>query len=78
MMSQDDLSATIEDAVSRAMAEKKPKEVYLTQAEVMTRLQVSRSTLWHWNKSGYLRKIKRGSKVTYRQSDVEAIIRGEI
>lgn len=79
MVSQEELSAAIENIVCRAM-EKKPdtENIYITHAEAMRRLGVSRATLWHWDKSGYLRKIKRGSKVTYRLSDVEKILRGEL
>ena len=77
MVSQEELSAAIESIVCRAI-EKKPDNIYITHAEAMRRLGVSRATLWHWDKSGYLRKIKRGSKVTYRLSDVEKILRGEL
>lgn len=33
------------------------------------------STMWRWEKCGYLAKIKIGVKVYYRQSDIEDIIK---
>lgn len=32
------------------------------------------STLWRWEKAGYLTPVKIGTKVFYRQSDIAAII----
>ncbi|KAA2651618.1 MerR family transcriptional regulator, partial [Alistipes onderdonkii] len=38
------------------------------------KLHVDPSTLWSWDKRGYLRKIEVGGKRLYRESDVEAIL----
>ena len=46
------------------------EEVYLTAKETAGKLGVDLSTLWRWDKSGYLKKIKVGNTVRYRQSDV--------
>ena len=45
-------------------------EKYLTTNEVSKRLGVDDSTLWRWNKIGYLKKIKLGNKVFYKESDI--------
>ena len=78
MVSPEDFARAVECAVAKAMTNTKPKETYLTVDEAASRLGVSCSTLWRWNKEGYLTKIKRGKKITYRFSDVERIINGEI
>ena len=78
MVSPEDFASAVECAVAKAMTNTKPKETYLTVDEAALRLGVSRSTLWRWDKEGYLKKIKRGKKITYRQSDIERIINGEI
>lgn len=50
------------------------KEKYLTKEEVKTICHVCDATLWHWNKKGYLKTVKIGSKVRYRQSDIRKIL----
>lgn len=35
------------------------------------------STLWRWEKTGYLVPVKIGVKVFYRQSDLDAIIKAK-
>ena len=78
MVSPEDFASAVECAVAKAMTSSKPKETFLTVDEAASRLGVSRTTLWRWDKEGYLKKIKRGKKITYRLSDVERIINGEI
>ena len=50
------------------------KERYLTKEEVKQICGVCDATLWHWNKRGYLKAIKVGNKVRYRQSDIRKIL----
>ena len=52
----------------------KKEESYISESEVLAKYKVSRPTLWRWNKSGYLVKVKFGAKVMYRTSDVEKIL----
>lgn len=51
-------------------------EKYLTAQETADKLGVDVSTLWRWDKSGYLRKIKVGNKNRYRESDVLKLMEG--
>ena len=53
-----------------------PTEKYLTTEETAQRLGCDISTLWRWDKSGYLKKIKLGNKVRYRESDVLKLMVG--
>jgi predicted DNA-binding transcriptional regulator AlpA len=32
------------------------------------------TTLWHWSKKNYLKPVKVGNKVRYRQSDIQRIL----
>ena len=78
IVSPEDFASAVECAVAKAMTTSKPKETFLSIDEAASRLGVSPSTLWRWDQEGYLKKIKRGKKITYRLSDVERIINGEI
>lgn len=51
-------------------------ESYLSAQETADKLGVDVSTLWRWDKSGYLKKIKVGNKVRYRESDVIKLMEG--
>ena len=47
----------------------------LTRKQTSTLLHVDNSTLWRWEKSGYLRPIHVGHRVLYSRSDVDEVIR---
>lgn len=51
------------------------EEKYLTAEESAQMLGVDKSTLWRWDKCNYLPKVKIGSKVRYRQTDVEELMK---
>ena len=79
-ISLDDLRAVIHEEVLAAMAEyfKKPnEETLLTISQAATMLEVDRSTLWHWDQEGYLKKIHIGGKPRYKESEVLAILDGK-
>lgn len=52
------------------------EESYLSAKETADKLGVDISTLWRWNRSGYLKKIKVGNKTRYRESDVLKLMEG--
>ena len=68
-----DLINRAKNELSTEIAEAR-KEQYLTREEVKQICGVCNATLWHWNKKGYLKTIKIGSKVRYRMSDVRKIL----
>ncbi len=76
----EDLLTFSNELINRAKAElhhieaSAKKEVYLTKEEVKAMFNVCDTTLWHWNKRGYLKTIKVGNKVRYRKSDVRKIL----
>lgn len=75
----DSLKQIVFDAVDGAIArhfEKPKKEKMLKIKEAAALLDTDPSTLWHWNKEGYLRKIYIGGKPRYKESEVLAILEG--
>ena len=46
---------------------------YITKKEVMIGFHVSHTTLWKWQKSGYLVPIKVGKRVYYKRADIEQL-----
>jgi len=79
IVSKDDLENVVQNAVNRLLEKRENKpEVYLSVEETARRLKVDRSTLWRWNKDGYLTTTKVGNKVRYKLSDVERIQKGEV
>lgn len=59
------LQQTLEDAKS---------EEYLLREKVIEWLEVSATTLWRWEKCGYLIPIAVGNKKKYRMSDIQKIL----
>lgn len=51
-------------------------EPKLTVKQVSNRLHVDPSTLWRWERDGYLKPIRIGRKVLYRESEVAVIEEG--
>ena len=49
-------------------------ESYPSPEEVAEMLDVDRSTLWRWNKRGYLCHIEVGGKRRYRMSDINRLL----
>jgi hypothetical protein len=81
-VSGEDLLEFSNELINRAKSElsaeyaEARKEKYLTKDEVKRMCEVCDATLWHWNRKSYLKAIKVGNKVRYRQSDVRRILEG--
>ena len=52
------------------------EDAKVTPQEAAKQLNVSITTLWRWNNSGYLKNVKIGRMIYYRQSDLDAIKQG--
>ena len=63
-------------AEAQADAQQQAEETYLTAKECAERLSVDLSTLWRWDKTGYLPKVKMGKKIFYRLSDIQKLMEG--
>ncbi|MDP3643138.1 MAG: helix-turn-helix domain-containing protein [Bacteroidota bacterium] len=51
-------------------------ETYPTVKQVSKMLNVDHSTLWRWNKKGYLKTIEFGGGRRYKMSDVKSLMNG--
>lgn len=51
-------------------------ENYLTAKDAAEKLGVTKTTLWRWAKTGYLKKNKVGNKILYKESDVLKLMEG--
>lgn len=75
-MTQSDLEAFANNLVSNAIERYEAarsahnNEEFLTTDEVAEMLSVNRSTLWRWEKRGYLMPIKIGAQVRYAKSAI--------
>ena len=68
--------ALMEEARSQA-EEAKEAETYLTEKEACELLSVGHTTLWRWDRKGYLRAQKVGRRKLYRRGDIEKLIARE-
>lgn len=84
------VSLTVEDLVSaneRLIAEtkreleesitRKNQVTFLSREQVLERLNVAPSTLWRWQKSGYLVPINVGGQRRYKSCDIDEILEGK-
>ena len=51
-------------------------ESYPTVRQVSEMLNVDSTTLWRWNKKGYLKTIEFGGGRRYKMSEVKALMNG--
>ena len=71
-----DLKEAFQQWSEETKKEEPQEENYLTAKEVAAKLGVDASTLWRWGKSGYLKKVKWGNAIRYRESDVTKLMEG--
>lgn len=50
-------------------------EEYMTIEQVAELLKVEKTTLWRWNKSGYLVRFDVGGQKRYKKSDVHRLLK---
>lgn len=63
--------------VLATMNQQPPQNRFLSVERTMELIDVSRTTLWHWERKGILLPVKIGRTVKYRESDVIALIEGK-
>lgn len=51
-------------------------EEFLSRKEVLSILKIDSSTLWSWEKTGYIKSFPFGGRKRYKSVDVEAIRTG--
>ena len=78
LVSSEDLESVVrgilEELISASNDEK--DESLLTVQQAASLLGIDRSTLWRWEKEGYLKPIRIGRKVRYPMYALNALIKG--
>lgn len=69
IFSKEELEELLENAAVRALERFSinRKNVYLSRDEVARRLGVDKSTLWRWDRDGYLKATRIGAKCVYAE-----------
>ena len=76
----EDLRQFSEDLINRAVSEvaaamsESQDDSLLTREEVKRLCNVCDATLWHWDKRNYLKPVRVGAQVMYRNADVRRIL----
>ena len=78
IMTASDLEAALKGFVSEVIAEMQQENEtrMITRQEARRRLDVDLSTLWRWDRAGYLKAHHRGKAVLYLEKDVEELEKG--
>lgn len=79
------VAALVQELSERLLGEKMPQhditsnaeEKLLTKQQVMELLGVSSTTLWLWERKGYLKPVKIGRKVFYSPKDIDNLRKGK-
>lgn len=71
----DTLQRVLKSVIGETLSELRSEnqETYHSVADVMAILNVSKATLWRWEKNGYLVPVRFGRKVMYKDSDLKRI-----
>lgn len=78
MVTLDDLRIILKEAALAAIpvGQENPANDYMSRKEVLALLGIDSSTLWCWEKTGYIKSFPFGGRKRYRREDVEAIRTG--
>lgn len=80
VVSRDDLEEAIRTVVGEILTKKEEESVdaRITKAAARERLKVDDTTLWRWDKCGYLKAIHIGRSVYYREADIKRLEEGRL
>lgn len=80
VVSRDDLEEAIRTVVGEILTKKEKESVdaRITKAAARERLKVDDTTLWRWDKCGYLKAIHIGRSVYYREADIKRLEEGRL
>ena len=75
----DDLRTILNEAAkgTKPAAQEQTTDEFLSRMEVLALLKIDSSTLWCWEKTGYIKSYPFGGRKRYRREDVEAIRTGK-
>lgn len=74
------ISGIVREERERTVLEERERKEHGTvgRKEAAKMLGVSASTLWKWDKCGYLTPVKVGTKVLYRYRDIESMLQKQM
>ncbi len=72
----EEFALTIIDKVNQARDQEQQPESYMTPDEVAKIFDVTKNTLWRWDKIGYLKPVRCGRRLHYKRSDVTRLLDG--
>lgn len=72
----EEFALTIIDKVKQAQEREQQPESYMTPDEVARVFDVTKNTLWRWDKIGYLKPVRCGRRLHYKRSDVTKLLDG--
>lgn len=77
-VTKEELEALLNQAAARALDRfiDGKRNVYLTRDEVARRLGVAKSTLWRWDRAGYLKATRIGGKCVYPEDVINSFEQG--
>lgn len=80
VISAPELETVLRNVLSDLLAqqEETKQDALVPRNIVNERLHVDNSTLWRWDKSGYLKAVRIGRAVYYRESDVKRLEGGSL
>ena len=80
VVSRDDLEEAIRTVMGEILTKKEEESVdaRITKAAARERLKVDDTTLWRWDKCGYLKAIHIGRSVYYREADIKRLEEGRL
>lgn len=80
VVSHDDLEEVIRTVVGEILTKKEEESVdaRITKAAARERLKVDDTTLWRWDKCGYLKALHIGRSVYYREADIKRLEEGRL
>ncbi|MHB9142270.1 MAG: helix-turn-helix transcriptional regulator [Paludibacter sp.] len=70
-----EIFSEINGSLKSSSKEQQPEE-FLSRKEVLSILKIDSSTLWSWEKTGYIKSFPFGGRKRYKSVDVEAIRTG--
>ncbi len=75
----EDLREFVKEVVGnfKSSTKETQSEEFLSRKEVLKVLQIDSSTLWSWEKTGYIKSYPFGGRKRYKLVDVEAIRTGK-
>lgn len=75
VLNRDDLKWMVTEWIQEELAKHTQKEeTYISRTKAALKLGVTLSTLWRWDKENYLNAVRVGSKVLYKETDIQKVI----